>query len=213
MASPRASRILGAIAAHPSSSSAGVDGGLWFGGKLLPGLPLPLGAPVRSIALPKLAHSQLSVRENAIRLYATYLSRSPVSEVVSCLDDILDILALKVSLVDYGPKLESTEEEGSARVPLNGLLPAFSAEGVLGLLAIVVRLVGPAALHAEWAVIFQSVFKYLGHPASTVRQITSKVFLEVMISTKVDQSEVAVSLVCLSPCFVSATVVRFMLFV
>ena len=201
--SARATRLLDAVVSHPTPNTVGFDRGLWFGGKLLAGLPGFVSGNIKCVAYPMLAHSQLSVRENAIRLYATYLSRSPVSEIVACLDDILDVLALKCHLSEYsllyaqkaGQGGEDIGHTSSSRTLSNGLLPAFSAEGVLGLLAIVVRLVGAAGLFAEWHVMFETLFRYLGHPASTVRQITSKVFLEIMVTTKQDDSDPASALV------------------
>lgn len=54
----------------------------------------------------------------------------------------------------------------------------YTAEGVLGLAVIIVRLSPTSIFLRSWDAVFQSLIAYLSHPASTVRQMTSKVLLQ-----------------------------------
>jgi hypothetical protein len=180
--------------------------GLSLGGVPYTCLPAGLVVSVKRCALPLLAHTQLSVREAAVQLLGTYLSRSGPAQVTCALEDLLDVLGGEVRLEAFATQ---AAEVGSAtsqgcegpvgssgdgttprpHTPLAiatttateaGTLDPFAAEGVLSLLVVVLRLATPREIMDRWSALQPLVFAYLDHPASTARQAASKALLQVV---------------------------------
>lgn len=99
-----------------------------------------------------MGHAQTTVRETAIRALAAYLSRAPAAATEA---------ALATTMRGLG---ESRDD-------------AFRTEGLLGFAVEVVSRLPPAYLLSTWATYFDTVQAMLGHRASTVRQMASRVFL------------------------------------
>ena len=180
---------------------------LLFGHNTRMTLPLFITASMRRVVYPMLEHEQLSVRENAIRLFAAFLVRVGMSETTLALKEVLNMLRgegvegwkrrlrhhANASLAADAPmtgvdvlaqSLDLDDDEHADFIPDvdedNMLVPdPYTAEGVLGMGVIVVRLAPLDIFLRSWSVIFPTVFMYLSHPASTVRQMASKVFLQI----------------------------------
>jgi hypothetical protein len=61
-----------------------------------------------------------------------------------------------------------------------GYLPAFEAEGLLGVAITIIKQLPPGFLLPQWPLYFRTFKSYLGHPASTVRQAASLVFKHIV---------------------------------
>ncbi len=187
-------------------------------------LPSTIGGFARDVVYPLLAHSQLSVRETAIQCLGTVLTRStPHQATLQTLSDAIDFLNLRLPMTSARsraptpvhaapPPLAADDAAGArhrddgtspvrnaaAAVPSSSppqLLPAFPAEGVLGLLVVVVRVLPCAVIARSWPSLMTTLKHYLAHGASTVRQITSKVVLQLVCTACMDHGDSGVKLV------------------
>jgi hypothetical protein len=169
----------------------GGGGALAFGGSVYACLPEFVRGPLRRVVYPLLAHAQLSVRETATRALAAFLLRSPHGETVRTLHDVLDVLGSEdLDAVAAAPAPAPRGGGAGARTAASSapsrLLNAYTAEGVLGLTVILVRLCPAGTVSDVWHPLFGLLVRYLGHAASTVRQMASKVFLQVFAKARHD---------------------------
>eukprot|EP00698_Gefionella_okellyi_P019537 TRINITY_DN5998_c0_g1_i1.p1 TRINITY_DN5998_c0_g1~~TRINITY_DN5998_c0_g1_i1.p1 ORF type:complete len:1016 (-),score=196.11 TRINITY_DN5998_c0_g1_i1:2646-5693(-) len=105
---------------------------------------------VKDVCFRMLAHSQLSVRENAIRALGAFLSRCEFR-------DTLDAFC-----------------ECMLRLH-NGVSETAEAEGLLGVVDMIVRSVPANCIFPQWSDYFATLNLYAAHSASTVRQMTSAI--------------------------------------
>eukprot|EP00946_MAST-07B_sp_MAST-7B-sp1_P000729 g729.t1 len=124
------------------------------------GLPDFICSAIHGVTFELIGHEQLSVRENATRAFAAFLSRSPPAQTINAFADVISRLEQSVN-----------NHVGSER-------SAHRAEGLLGLCVILakLRLIPSDYMMSNWEIIFSTLEGYLGHQASTVRQMSSTVF-------------------------------------
>ncbi|EDQ92257.1 uncharacterized protein MONBRDRAFT_23233 [Monosiga brevicollis MX1] len=136
---------------------------LCYGSDVLPhGLPSIIEETLPKICNHLLKHQQLTVRENASKAFAGYLSRSKVERGLVVLDDLV-------------AKLQHLDDEDRYRY-----LPHFEAEGLLDVCVTIIKQLPPGFLLPNWPAYFRTFKFYLGHPASTVRQACSLVFKHII---------------------------------
>lgn len=100
-----------------------------------------------------LAHPQLSTREVATKLFATYLSRSPFRAALASLKDIVTRLhggsaSGRESGEGDGPRCGGTEEEA--------FLDAYEAVGLLGVCEHIIKHIPPGFLLPNWPMYFST---------------------------------------------------------
>jgi hypothetical protein len=153
----------------PDSPSSGAT--LTFGRDFVcvGGLPEFIEREMRRVTYTNLGHQQLSVRENATKAFAAFLSRSPSRQTLNAFSDVIAKLAA-VPIVDC--------QAGDQAADAVGVVDPYLAEGLLSLCVILakLRMVPEYYLARHWRRIFGTLNKYLGHSASTVRQMSSTVF-------------------------------------
>ena len=125
---------------------------LRIGQRLVSRLPRFVRDGLRDVLFELLTHEQLSIRENATKGLAAFLSRSAFEETLSAFSEA-------VHRIDKTPMLDD-----------------YSAEGLLGLCVPLIKQVPSSYLLSHWATYFPAFNMYLAHPASTVRQMTSTIF-------------------------------------
>ena len=124
------------------------------------GLPDFICRAIHDVTFNLIGHEQLSVRENATRAFAAFLSRCPAHQTINAFSDVIDRLHR-----NFQSSLQSERA-------------AYLAEGLLGLCVILakLRLIPSNYMISNWDHIYLTLEGYLGHPASTVRQMSSTVF-------------------------------------
>ena len=124
------------------------------------GLPDFICRAIHGVTFNLIGHEQLSVRENATRAFAAFLSRCPAHQTINAFSDVIDRL------------------HRSFQSSLRSERDAYLAEGLLGLCVILakLRLIPSNYMISNWDHIYSTLEGYLGHPASTVRQMSSTVF-------------------------------------
>ncbi|XP_077982549.1 uncharacterized protein LOC144437480 [Glandiceps talaboti] len=156
---------------------------LKFGHEELKQLPLFISSQIHSVIFPLLGHPQLSIRENAIKSFSSFLSRCEFKEALLSFKEVISLLC-KGAIPDPLPSdvqttLPSTPNHLPHLAVLNPdykFLDAYHAEGLLGVCTFLVKHINPGYLLPHWPLYFSTFNLYLMHPASTVRQATSGVF-------------------------------------
>ncbi|XP_070575993.1 uncharacterized protein [Ptychodera flava] len=177
---------IGCQPAEPSLSGSGTEKAeyyLKFGVEELTQLPIFISSQIHSVIFPLLGHPQLSIRENAIKAFSSFLSRCEFKEALSSFKEV-------ISLLCTGAMSDPIPADGQIAIPSprNNLphlavmkpdykfLDAYHAEGLLGVCIFLVKHISPGYLLPHWPLYFSTFNLYLMHPASTVRQATSAVF-------------------------------------
>ena len=140
------------------------------------GLPDFIEREMRRVTYANLGHPQLTVRENATKAFAAFLSRSPSKQTLNAFSDVIAKLAA-VPIAPHSVDGGLVPGKPAARDGL-GVPDPYLAEGLLSLCVILakLRMVPEYYLNRHWRRIFGTLNKYLGHTASTVRQMSSTVF-------------------------------------
>jgi hypothetical protein len=142
------------------------------------GLPDFICQSIHGVTFTLIGHGQLSVRENATRAFAAFLSRCPPNQTINAFSNVIDRL-----YTNFESSLKS--ERGS-----------YLAEGLLGLCVILakLRLIPSKYMISNWNHIYSTLEGYLGHPASTVRQMSSTVFKHLAFRTSKGLAALATSI-------------------
>jgi hypothetical protein len=133
------------------------------------------------IAFKMLANPQLSVRDNAVKMFSSYLNRSPLEEVQNVLLATMDKLNASKSASQVRSVVLGHNADSTVPIASSSWMDAYEAEGLLNLCAALVKSIPTDFFfcHSEKAI---TTFGFcLAHPASTVRQMSSMVFKEIMI--------------------------------
>jgi len=140
---------------------------LAFNGARLPeGLPLFVTEDVRGVAYALLSHRQLSIRENATKVFSAYLSRSPFREALAALHEIVSRLRRHVGdereaeAAADGNVPPADTSVGWGSVPPR-LLDPYEAEGLLGVCTFIVKHIPPGFLLPRWPLYFGTFDLYL----------------------------------------------------
>ena len=140
------------------------------------GLPDFIETEMQRVTYENLGHPQLTVRENATKAFAAFLSRSPSRQTLNAFSDVIGKLAKETE----GKTIENSSNDGKNRTQrtTHTIPDPYLAEGLLSLCVILakLRMVPEYYLKTNWNHIFTTLNKYLGHTASTVRQMSSTVF-------------------------------------
>jgi hypothetical protein len=126
-----------------------------------------------------LSHPQLSIRENTIKAFSSYITRSEF-KVCHCVFSILFFLYSKLqeAFAAFNTVVDQLQRGTNFGQDCHELvfMDAYEAEGLLGICVNLVKHIAPSFLLPEWPQYSSTFNAYLMHPASTVRQTTSTIF-------------------------------------
>ncbi|KAK3746389.1 hypothetical protein QZH41_018199, partial [Actinostola sp. cb2023] len=149
---------------------------LKFGSSEQSSLPKFIMDSVHSVLYSLLAHSQLSIRDQATNAFSSILSRCEFQEAFFAFQDVISRLCKGI--------IDCPQSEGNTILLPHvavlrsdfKFLKAYEAEGLLGVCVFLIKHIPPGYLLTTWPLYFSTFNIYLMHPASTVRQATSAVF-------------------------------------
>ncbi|XP_064639855.1 uncharacterized protein LOC135495320 [Lineus longissimus] len=153
---------------------------LKFGQQELKNIPEFISDNIKGLIYPMLAHPQLTIRENAIKTFSSYMLRCDAKETLCALHDAVVELCKNTTQQESG---NGCDKATCMTLPHLAVLrkdftfmDAYNAEGLLGICLFLVKHIPATQLLPNWDQYFSTFSLYLMHPASTVRQATSNVF-------------------------------------
>ncbi|XP_067933195.1 uncharacterized protein [Watersipora subatra] len=121
-----------------------------FGKEALPSIPEFISSTLHDVIFLLLAHPQLSIRENAIKTFSSYLSRCGLQSTMSLFNEVISALSKGASLTtDQVAQL--TEMSQVVLSPKFSWMDAYLAEGMLGMFIFLVKTYGGISLQATSA--------------------------------------------------------------
>eukprot|EP01135_Chromosphaera_perkinsii_P001247 Nk52_evm20s163 gene=Nk52_evmTU20s163 len=130
---------------------------------------------IHPVVFQMLKHPQLGIRETAIKALNAYLSRSQFKEAGKTFESVLKRL-ISLYQTCCGP---CGGEEANPAKYIQYVDP-YEAQSLLAVCTFIIRRLPAAFIMPCWPFYFSAFELYLSHPASTVRQVTSNVFKQLV---------------------------------
>lgn len=134
-------------------------------------VPESISSKIHHVVFDLLSHSQLTIREHAVKTLATYITCSSVLDALNTLSEVIQILKRK------------QDSRGITQVSKGVFLEDYAAEGFLGVCIFLVKVIPLSYLLPGWPEYISTFLLYLSHPASTVRQAASSVFKYLVVKS------------------------------